>query len=76
MKHGVRRNGKRLSTALIEQMSEEYKGQQSGLNSNEKDENANNILENKEHSGTDESEGKSADENNPPNTMDTADVSN
>ena len=57
-------------------MVEEYKGQDSGLQSNEKDENAKNISESKETSGTQESEGKSADENIHANTIDTDGVSN
>ena len=76
MKHGVRWNGKKLSTALIEKMVEEYKGQDSGLQSNDKDKDTKNISESKENSGSEESEGKSADENNPANTIDTDGVSN
>ena len=75
MKHGVGRNGKKLSTALIKKMVEEYKGQDSGLHSKEKDKNAKNISESKENSVSQESEGKSADENIPANTPNTDGVS-
>ena len=76
MKHGVGRNGKKLFTALIEQMSKEDKSKPSGLISNEKDKNLDSISRNQEDSGSDQSEGKTEDENNSSNTNDTGDVSN
>ena len=57
-------------------MVEEYKGQDSGLQPKEKDENAKNISESKENSVSQESEGKSTDENIPANTLNTDGVSN
>ena len=76
MKHGVGRNGKKLSTALIEKMSKEYKEETSRLNSNENDDNSQTTSKNFNKLGSDQSEVKSQDEDNAPETTDTGDVSN
>ena len=76
MKHGVGRNGKKLSMALIEKMSKEYKEEASGLNSNQNDENLQTTSQNVHESGSDQSGVKSQDEDNVPDNTDTSDVSN
>ena len=75
IKHGVGRNGKKLSTALIEQMSKEEEGESSGLISNENDEDHDSMARNQEDGGSDKSEEEKSDENNSQNPNDPGDVS-
>ena len=75
MKHGVGRNGKKLSTALIEKMSKEDKDDQQESVQNESDESTEVKSTNPENFSSEKSDDKNVCEDTSGNAIDNTQVS-